>query len=59
MVFGSETPINWILNLRAYGVRVRDALTALGYISWLDNGQHLLYKKLELTMPKLQWFLHD
>jgi hypothetical protein len=59
MVYGSNSPINWILNLRAYGAKLRDNTTSSGFICWLDDGQKLSYKSLEFTMNSLKWFLHD
>lgn len=59
IVFGSESPMNWILNLRAYGAKARDNTTALGFISWTDNGESLSYKSLEFSMNGLRWFLRD
>jgi hypothetical protein len=38
LVFGSESPMNWVLNLRAYGAKVRDSTTSVGFVSWLDDG---------------------
>jgi hypothetical protein len=59
MVFGSESPMNWILNLRAYGAKARDNTTSTGFVNWSDDGQRLSYKTLELTMNGLRWFLRD
>lgn len=59
MVFGSESPMNWILNLRAYGAKARDTTTSTGFVNWSDDGQQLSYKSLELTMKGLRWFLCD
>jgi hypothetical protein len=59
MVFGSDTPMNWILNLRAYGKKERDDTTTTGHIMWSDDGEQLSYRTLELTMNGLRWFLGD
>jgi hypothetical protein len=59
MVYGSDFPINWILNLRAYGAKLRDNTTSSGFIYWSDDGQKPSYKSLEFTMNSLKWFLHD
>jgi hypothetical protein len=59
MVYGSNSPMNWILNLRAYGAKLRDNTTSSGFIYWSDDGQKLSYKSLEFTMNSLRWFLHD
>jgi hypothetical protein len=58
-VFGSDTSMNWILNLRAYGKKERDNITTTGYIMWSDDGEQLSYRTLELTMNGLRWFLRD
>lgn len=59
MVFGSESPMNWILNLRAYGRKARDTTTSVGCINWSDDGGRLSYKSLEFSMNGLRWFLRD
>jgi hypothetical protein len=59
MVYGSELLMNWILNLRAYGAKLRDNTTCSGFVEWLDDGEKLCYKLLELTMNGLRWFLRD
>lgn len=59
MVFGSSSPINWILNLRAYGAVIRNNTTAAGWIEWSDDGQKLTYKALELTLIDLRWAVRD
>jgi hypothetical protein len=38
MVYGSKSPMNWILNLRAYSAKLRDSTTCLGFVEWLDDG---------------------
>ena len=59
MVFGSNSPINWILNLRAYGAVIRNNTTAAGWIEWSDDGQKLTYKAMELTLNGLRWAVRD
>jgi hypothetical protein len=59
MVYGSDTPMNWILNLRAYGKKERDNTTTAGHIVWSDDGEQLSYRTLDLTMNELRWFLRD
>ncbi|KAL5370792.1 hypothetical protein DPSP01_014664 [Paraphaeosphaeria sporulosa] len=59
MVYGSESPMGWILNLRAYGAKLRDSTTCSGFVEWSDDGQMLCYKSLELIMNGLRWFLRD
>jgi hypothetical protein len=59
MVYGSESPFEWMLHLRAYGSTVRNFTTAVGYINWSDDRQRLSYKSLDLTMNSLRWFVRD
>jgi hypothetical protein len=54
MVFGSESPMNWVLNLRAYGAKARDTTTSTGFVNWSDDGQRISYKTLELSMNSLR-----
>ncbi|KAF3030308.1 hypothetical protein E8E12_000480 [Didymella heteroderae] len=59
MVYGSDSPINWILNLRSYGNAIRNNTTAAGWIEWSDDGQKLTYKSLELTLGNMRWAIRD
>lgn len=56
VVYESRSPINWVQKLRAYGSKIRDSTTSLGYIEWSDDGQQLLYKELEFTIEGLRGF---
>jgi hypothetical protein len=57
MIYGSSTPMNWALKLRAYGKGIRDTTTSLGYIIWSEDGAALSYRDTELKMTKLQNFI--
>ena len=59
MVYGTRSPMNWALKLRAYGKKIRDTTTALGHIIWSDDGEELSYKGLELTMTGLRRFIFN
>jgi hypothetical protein len=48
MIYGSSSPMNWALKLRAYGKKIRDSTTSLGYIIWSEDGTGLSYKDTEL-----------
>ena len=39
MVFGTHSPMNWVHKLWAYGKKVCDTTTALGFITWSDDGE--------------------
>ena len=59
MTYGSDSPMNLVLNLRAYGAVVRNNTTAAGFIEWTDDGQNISYKGVQLNMNHLKWFLRD
>lgn len=59
MVYGSDTLMNWILNLRAYGKKERDNTTSVSNIIWSDDSEQLSYQALRFTINLLRWFLHD
>jgi hypothetical protein len=57
MVYGTRSPMNWALKLRAYGKKIQDTTTGLGSIIWSDDGEDLTYKGLELRMTALKRFV--
>jgi hypothetical protein len=57
MIYGSNSPMNWALKLRAYGKKVRDSTTSLGFIIWSEDGSTLSYKDTKLTMSSLGDFV--
>jgi FtsZ-binding cell division protein ZapB len=59
MVFGSSSPLEWALKLRAYGRKIQENSTAFGYILWSDDGQTVGYRQTYIELPKLRWFIRD
>ena len=59
MVYGSRSPVEWALKLRAFGRGVQDQRTAQGFILWSDNGENISFKGAELNITSLRWFLRD
>lgn len=57
LMHGTRSPFHWVLRLRAYGKRVRNRTTSLGYIYWSDDQEKLIYKELETTMSKFKAFI--
>jgi hypothetical protein len=57
MVYGTRSPMNWALKLRAYGKKIQDTTTGLGHIIWSDDGEELKYKGLEMTMTTFRRFV--
>jgi hypothetical protein len=37
LMHGTRSFFNWVLRLRAYGKRIRNSITSLGFIYWSDN----------------------
>ncbi|KAF3032331.1 hypothetical protein E8E12_004059 [Didymella heteroderae] len=57
MIHGSRSPFNWVLQLRAYGKKIRNSSTSLGYIYWSDDHERLTYKQLELSIADFKKFV--
>jgi hypothetical protein len=49
MVRGSHSPMQWMLDLRTYGMKIHFNTTADGHIDW--QGDLVLYKKIQFTIP--------
>ena len=59
MVYGSHSPFNWLLSLRAYGSSIRCNTTSDGWIEWSNDGQNVSYKGLAFSMLELRWTVYD
>lgn len=57
MVRGTHGPMQWILDLRTYGLKVHYNSTTPGHVGWM-NQDRLLYKQLEFTMGDFKGFVH-
>ncbi len=57
MAFGSWSPVDWVHKLRAYGKKVCDSTTAIGFITWSDDGQEISYKDFKMNMPAFKHFV--
>lgn len=57
IIYGSRSPFNWVLRLRAYGKKIRNSSTSLGYIYWSDDRERLTYKQLNLNVVDLKKFV--
>lgn len=57
MVRGSRSPIQWMLDLRSYGLKVHFSSTVPGHVSWMGEDR-LLYKDLNFTMNEFRAFIH-
>ena len=59
LVYGSRSPMNWMLRLRCYGKQVRNHTTPLGYIQWSEDNQILSYKNFTLNMRDFRRFIRE
>ncbi|EDN04941.1 conserved hypothetical protein [Histoplasma mississippiense (nom. inval.)] len=53
----NEGPMQWMLDLRTYGLRVHYSNTTPGHVGWM-GGDELLYKDMHFTMGDFRGFTH-
>ena len=56
MVRGSHGPMQWMLDLRTYGLKIHYNTTARGHVEW--TGDELLYKELHFSMAQFRGMVH-
>ena len=56
MIRGTQSPMQWIMNLRAYGMKIAYNTTSEGRLSWI--GDQIVYKDIEFTMVEYRTFVH-
>ena len=57
MIRGTNSPFQWILDLRTYGMKVSFSTTQPGHIGWVGPDR-LLYKQLSFTTGELRSWVH-
>jgi hypothetical protein len=57
MVRGSHSPMQWMLDLRTYGLKVHYNTTSRGHVEWMGKDE-LLYKNLHFTMAQFRGIVH-
>jgi superfamily II DNA or RNA helicase len=57
LVRGTHGPMQWMLDLRTYGLRVHYNTTTPGHIAWMGPDQ-LLYKEVHFTIGDFRGFVH-
>lgn len=57
MVHGTATPMEWMSDLRRYGLKVHYNTPADGHVSW-GNGDELSYKTMRFSMGAFRGFVH-
>jgi superfamily II DNA helicase RecQ len=56
MVRGSHSPMQWMLDLRTYGLKIWYNTTSEGHIDWV--GDQVLYKEIQFTMAEFRGMVH-
>lgn len=57
MVRGSKGPMQWMLDLRTYGLKIHYNTTSHGHVEWC-NGDELLYKNVQFNMAQFRGMVH-
>jgi superfamily II DNA helicase RecQ len=57
MVRGSHGPMQWMLDLRTYGLKIHYNTTSQGHVEWTGKDE-LLYKGLQFTMAQFRSMVH-
>jgi RecQ family ATP-dependent DNA helicase len=57
MVRGSHGPMQWMLDLRTYGLKIHYNTTSRGHVEW-TGGDELLYKGLQFNMAQFCGMVH-
>jgi RecQ family ATP-dependent DNA helicase len=57
MVRGSHGPMQWMLDLRTYGLKIHYNTTSRGHVEW-TGGDELLYKGLQFNMAQFRGMVH-
>ncbi|OAL42723.1 hypothetical protein IQ07DRAFT_466806, partial [Pyrenochaeta sp. DS3sAY3a] len=57
MVRGSHGPMQWMLDLRTYGLKIHYNTTSQGHVDWVGQDT-LLYKDLQFNMAQFRSMVH-
>jgi hypothetical protein len=57
MVRGTHSPMQWMLDLRSYGLKIFYNTTAPGHVGW-HGADELLYQGLQFTLGDFRGFIH-
>ncbi|KAK0835177.1 hypothetical protein LTS02_018173, partial [Friedmanniomyces endolithicus] len=58
MARGTAGPIQWLLDLRTYGLKIHYNTTAIGHVNWKDK-HTLEYKNIAFTMDEFRGMVHQ
>jgi superfamily II DNA helicase RecQ len=56
MIRGSHSPMQWMLDLRTYGLKIHYNTTGAGHIDW--TGDRILYKQIQFSMADFRGMIH-
>ena len=56
MVRGSHSPMQWMLDLRTYGLKIHYNTTGEGHVDWV--GEQILYKQIQFSMADFRGMVH-
>ncbi len=56
MVRGSHSPMQWMMDLRTYGLKIHFNTTSEGHIDWVDD--QILYKSIQFSMSEFRGMIH-
>ncbi|KAK0352147.1 hypothetical protein LTR59_017192 [Friedmanniomyces endolithicus] len=58
MARGTAWPIQWLLDLRTYGLKIHYNTTAIGHVNWKDK-HTLEYKNIAFSMDEFRGMVHQ
>ena len=56
MIRGNHSPMQWMLDLRTYGLKIHYNTTSAGYIDWI--GDQIVYKIIQFSMRQFRSMIH-
>ena len=56
MIRGTHTPMDWLLDLRVYGMNIARNTTSIDQMDW--NEDRILYGNLEFSMSDFRGFIY-
>ena len=57
MVRGSHSPMQWMLDLRTYGLKIHYNTTSRGHVEWVGRDE-MLYKDLQFNIAQFRSMVH-
>jgi superfamily II DNA or RNA helicase len=57
MVRGTHSPMQWMLDLRTYGLKIHYNTTSRGHVEWVGQDE-MLYKDLQFNMAQFRGMVH-